>query len=262
MVVGEGAQGHGARCGGRSAGSVGRAAAFSFYRAKDLGAQGEGGAVTTDDGELAERVRALRNYGSRRKHHHEVKGFNSRLDELQAALRRVKLGKLAEWNARRAAVAQSSLRGIANPRVAMPTIAARAEPNWHLFVVRTGDRDRDVEALARAGVQAQIHYPIAPHEQPAYAELERRAPRLAIAEAIHREAMSLPMGPHSRARVRTTISKPTSPPSCICWRPAACRAPSRSCFSRARSPRPACRCALRSMRPIPTTRTRHTTRIN
>ena len=98
-------------------------------------------------------------------------------------------------------------RGIANPRVAMPTIAAHAEPNWHLFVVRTRDRDRDLAALARAGVEAQIHYPVAPHEQPAYAELERRAPRLAIAEAIHREAMSLPMGPHmTGAQVQAVIA--------------------------------------------------------
>jgi dTDP-4-amino-4,6-dideoxygalactose transaminase len=207
MVVEDAAQAHGARCAGKSAGSLGLAAAFSFYPSKNLGAHGDAGAVTTDDGELAERVRALRNYGSRRKHHHEVKGFNSRLDALQAALLRVKLGKLAEWNARRAAVAESYLRGIRNPRLAMPAIAAGAEPNWHLFVVRSRDRDRDLEALARAGVEAQVHYPVAPHEQPAYADLERRSPRLAIAEAIHREAMSLPIGPHmTGAQVQAVIA--------------------------------------------------------
>ncbi len=136
-----------------------------------------------------------------------MKGFNSRLDELQAALLRVKLGKLAEWNARRAAVAESYLRGIRNPRLVMPAIAAGAEPNWHLFVVRSRDRDRDLEALARAGVEAQVHYPVAPHEQPAYADLERRSPRLAIAEAIHREAMSLPIGPHlTGAQVQAVIA--------------------------------------------------------
>jgi len=207
MVVEDAAQAHGARCAGKSAGSLGLAAAFSFYPSKNLGAHGDAGAVTTDDGELAERVRALRNYGSLRKHHHEVKGFNSRLDELQAALLRVKLGKLAEWNARRAAVAESYLRGIRNPRLVMPAIAAGAEPNWHLFVVRSRDRDRDLEALARAGVEAQVHYPVAPHEQPAYADLERRSPRLAIAEAIHREAMSLPIGPHlTGAQVQAVIA--------------------------------------------------------
>jgi dTDP-4-amino-4,6-dideoxygalactose transaminase len=207
MVIEDAAQAHGARCHGRSAGSLGRAAAFSFYPSKNLGAHGDGGAVTTDDDALAERIRALRNYGSRRKHIHEVKGFNSRLDELQAALLRVKLRKLAEWNSRRSAVAQSYLRAIANPRFVLPAIAAWAEPNWHLFVARARDRDQALEALARAGVEAQIHYPVAPHEQAAYADLERRAPRPAIAEAIHREAMSLPIGPHmTGAQVQAVIA--------------------------------------------------------
>jgi dTDP-4-amino-4,6-dideoxygalactose transaminase len=206
-VIEDAAQAHGARCGGRTAGRLGHAAAFSFYPSKNLGAHGDGGAVTTDDVALAERVRALRNYGSRRKHVHEVKGFNSRLDELQAALLRVKLRKLPEWNSRRTAVAQSYLRAIANPRLVLPAVPAWAEPNWHLFVVRTRDRDQGLEALARAGVEAQVHYPVAPHEQAAYAELQQRMPRAAIAEAIHREAMSLPMGPHmTGAQVQAVIA--------------------------------------------------------
>jgi dTDP-4-amino-4,6-dideoxygalactose transaminase len=196
MVIEDAAQAHGARCRGRSAGSLGRAAAFSFYPSKNLGAHGDGGAVTTDDEALAERIRALRNYGSRRKHVHEVKGFNSRLDELQAAFLRVKLRKLAEWNSRRAAVAQAYLGAIVNPRLVLPVVPAWAEPNWHLFVVRARDRDQGLEALARAGVEAQVHYPVAPHEQAAYANHTSPSP---IAAAIHREAMSLPIGPHMTA---------------------------------------------------------------
>lgn len=206
-VIEDAAQAHGARCRDRSAGALGQAAAFSFYPSKNLGAHGDAGAVTTDDGDLAEKIRSLRNYGSRRRHYNERKGFNSRLDELQAALLRVKLRRLDDWNRRRAAVAQSYLRGIANPRLTLPTVPAWAEPNWHLFVVRARDRDRDVEALARAGVETRIHYPVAPHEQAAYAEFERLMPRPAIAEAIHREAMSLPIGPHmTGAQVQAVIA--------------------------------------------------------
>ena len=206
-VFEDAAQAHGARCRGRRAGALGRAAAFSFYPTKNLGAHGDGGAVTTDDGELAGKLRALRNYGSRRKHYNDYKGFNSRLDELQAALLRVKLRRLDEWNRRRSAVAGSYLREIANPALTLPAVPAWAEPNWHLFVVRARHRDRDVEALARAGVETRIHYPVAPHEQAAYAEFERLIPRPAIAEAIHREAMSLPIGPHmTGAQVQAVIA--------------------------------------------------------
>ena len=196
LVVEDAAQAHGARYRGRSAGALGRAAAFSFYPSKNLGAYGDGGAVTTDDDDLAGQIRALRNYGSRRKHYNERKGVNSRLDELQAALLRVKLRKLTEWNQRRAAIAHAYLREIRNPRLSLPVVPEWAEPNWHLFVVRSSDRDRDASALSRAGVETQIHYPIAPHEQEAYREFASLRPHPLIAEAIHRQALSLPIGPH------------------------------------------------------------------
>jgi len=196
LVLEDAAQAHGARYRGRSAGSLGHAAAFSFYPSKNLGAHGDGGAVTTNDDGLAERIRVLRNYGSRRKHYNERKGVNSRLDELQAALLRVKLRKLDEWNRRRASIARSYRNGITNARLALPVAPEWAEPNWHLFVVRTPDRDRDAAALLRAGVETQVHYPLAPHEQEAYREFASLRPRPVIAETIHRQALSLPIGPH------------------------------------------------------------------
>lgn len=204
LVVEDAAQAHGARHARRRAGSLGAAAAFSFYPSKNLGGHGDGGAVTTDDEGLADTVRSLRNYGSRRKHENERKGFNSRLDELQAAFLRVKLRKLDEWNARRAATAAAYLSGMRNDAVTLPTVAEDAEPNWHLFVVRSRARDRHADALARAGIETVVHYPIAPHEQQAYAELGKC--RLEMAEAIHREALSLPIGPHmGEAQVRSVV---------------------------------------------------------
>jgi dTDP-4-amino-4,6-dideoxygalactose transaminase len=195
-VFEDAAQAHGARYKGRRAGALGDAAAFSFYPSKNLGAYGDAGAVTTNDDDLASQIRALRNYGSRKKHYNDCKGVNSRLDELQAALLRVKLPRLAEWNQRRAAIANSYLRGIGNRRLALPAVPEWAEPNWHLFVVRTPDRERDARALLDAGVQTHVHYPVAPHDQDAYREFSSMRPRPVIAEAIHREALSLPIGPH------------------------------------------------------------------
>ena len=207
LVVEDAAQAHGARYRGRNAGSLGGATAFSFYPSKNLGAHGDAGAVTTNDDGLAEQIRALRNYGSRRKHYNEHQGINSRLDELQAALLRVKLRKLGEWNRRRAAIARSYLREIENTRLALPLVPEWAEPNWHLFVVRTRDRDRDAQALLRAGVETHIHYPVAPHEQDAYREFAALRPRPVIAETIHREALSLPIGPHmTGAQVAAVIA--------------------------------------------------------
>jgi dTDP-4-amino-4,6-dideoxygalactose transaminase len=194
FVVEDAAQAHGARHGRMRAGSLGAAAAFSFYPSKNLGAHGDGGAITTNDAILADKVRSLRNYGSPRKHVHELKGLNSRLDELQAALLRVKLRKLDEWNSRRAATAAIYLSAMRNDAIALPAVAEGAEPNWHLFVIRSRARDRHAEALARAGIGTHIHYPTPPHEQEAYAEFA--GARLPGAAAIHREALSLPIGPH------------------------------------------------------------------
>lgn len=195
-VVEDAAQAHGAYYRGARVGSR-YAAAFSFYPGKNLGAQGDGGAVVTSDAALAAKLRLLRNYGSTVKYHHEVKGTNSRLDELQAAMLRVKLAHLDDWNARRAAVAgryRSELAGL--PGLALPAVHDWAEPVWHLFVVRAAERDRLQEHLTGAGVGTLIHYPVAPHRSPAFAELGLRAGSLPVAERLAGEVLSLPMGPH------------------------------------------------------------------
>lgn len=190
------AQSHGARYKGRRTGSLGDAAGFSFYPGKNLGAYGDGGAVTTDDDALAARVRALRNYGSSVKYHNEEKGFNSRLDELQAALLRVKLPHLDAWNERRGAFAARYLEELAGSGVTLPVIPEYAEPIWHLFVVRHPQRDRLQQRLAELGVNTLIHYPIPPHLQPAYAGSGFRKGEFPIAERMAEEVLSLPMGPH------------------------------------------------------------------
>jgi dTDP-4-amino-4,6-dideoxygalactose transaminase len=199
-VIEDAAQAHGAKYKGRQAGSLGDAAGFSFYPGKNLGAFGDAGAVTTNDAELAERIRMLRNYGSKVKYHNEIKGFNSRLDELQAAFLREKLKMLDQWNERRLKVAayyNAHLAGIAG--MSMPYVPEWADPVWHLYVVRHAARDKLSEHLANAGVQTLIHYPIPPHLQHAYAELGFHAGDFPVAEAIHREVLSLPIGPHMPA---------------------------------------------------------------
>ena len=198
-VIEDAAQAHGARYHGRRVGGLGDAAGFSFYPGKNLGALGDGGAVVTNDADLAERVRVLRNYGSRVKYHNEVKGFNSRLDELQAALLRVKLPVLDAWNERRRAAAARYLDGLAGSELGLPYVPKWAEPVWHLFVVRHPQRHALQQRLQQAGIGTMIHYPIPPHLQPAYAELGYGAGAFPISEAIHREVFSLPMGPQLTA---------------------------------------------------------------
>jgi dTDP-4-amino-4,6-dideoxygalactose transaminase len=196
-VVEDAAQAQGAAYKGRKAGSLADAAGFSFYPGKNLGALGDAGAVVTDDGALADRVRVLRNYGSRVKYENEARGFNSRLDELQAALLRAKLPKLDEWNARRRRVAESylqQLEGVAG--LVLPRVPEWAEPAWHLFVVRTRERARLQSHLAEAGVGTLIHYPKPPHMQAAYADAGHRAGDFPLAERLAEEVLSLPMGPH------------------------------------------------------------------
>jgi dTDP-3-amino-3,4,6-trideoxy-alpha-D-glucose transaminase len=195
-VVEDAAQAHGAYHRGERIGS-GYAAAFSFYPGKNLGAQGDGGAVVTSDAGLAAKLRLLRNYGSTVKYHHEIKGTNSRLDELQAAMLRVKLAHLDEWNARRVAVARrylSELDGLDG--LALPAVPDWAEPVWHLFVVRTAERDRLQQRLAATGVDTLIHYPIAAHRAGAFADLAIPAGALPLAERLAGRILSLPMGPH------------------------------------------------------------------
>jgi dTDP-4-amino-4,6-dideoxygalactose transaminase len=193
-VLEDAAQAHGASRRGRRAGSLGHAAAFSFYPAKNLGALGDGGAVTTDDPALARRVRLLCNYGSERKYEHEVKGFNCRLDELQAAVLRVKLRHLESWSERRREVAAIYLECLRGTDLVLPAVPDGCEPAWHLFVVRSRRRDAVRDALARAGVHTLVHYPLPPHRQAAYSEQADLS--LPVADQLAAEVLSLPIGPH------------------------------------------------------------------
>jgi dTDP-4-amino-4,6-dideoxygalactose transaminase len=195
-VVEDAAQAHGASYRGRRAGALGDGAGWSFYPTKNLGAYGDAGAVTTDDDELARRVRLLRNYGAREKYRSDVKGINSRLDEMQAALLGVRLRHLEKWNARRARIAAIYLEGLRDTGLLLPQVAAGAEPVWHLFVVRSKQRAALQEHLKAQGVQTLVHYPVPPHMQQAYAEMGLPEGAYPISEAIHREVLSLPMGPH------------------------------------------------------------------
>ena len=196
-VIEDAAQAHGARWSGRTVGNLGDAAAFSFYPAKNLGAFGDAGAVVSDDPHLMAHVRRLRNYGATAKYDHEVTGFNSRLDPLQAAFLRVRLRCLHDWNSRRANIAQTYLRGLSAVRgCILPHVPASHEPSWHLFVIRHRERDLLREWLAHAGVETLIHYPIPPHLSGAYSQLGYLPGALPIAEHLAREVLSLPIGPH------------------------------------------------------------------
>lgn len=198
VVIEDAAQAHGARHSGRRVGGLGTAAAFSFYPGKNLGAMGDGGAVVTNDGALAERVRLLRNYGSRTKYHHEDRGVNSRLDELQAALLRVKLRRLDDWNARRKQIAAEYRTQLVIPNVTLPAVAQWAEHVWHLFVIRCESRDLVRSGLDRLGVGSLIHYPVPPHLQPAYMECKDIV--LPLTERLANEILSIPIGPFMSAQ--------------------------------------------------------------
>jgi dTDP-4-amino-4,6-dideoxygalactose transaminase len=193
-VVEDASQAHGALYKGRHAGGLGVAATWSFYPSKNLGGVGDGGAVTTDDAALADRVRVLRNYGCPERDRFEMAGFNSRLDELQAAVLRLRLARLEEWNARRRALAaryQDALRG---GRYGLPHVPSWAEVVWHQFVIRSPRRDLLRRHLAERGIATAIHYPVPPHQQPLFAEYAHLALPHTVAAA--REILSLPMGPH------------------------------------------------------------------
>ena len=196
-VIEDVAQSQGSKVRGRRAGAIGHAGAHSFFPTKNIGAYGDGGAVTTDDPKLAERLRTLRNYGSRVKYVNLERGYNSRLDELQAAFLRVKLPRLDAWNERRRAVAArygDRLAGI--PGLDLPRAPQWAEPVWHLYVVRTGRRAELAAALDKAGIGSLIHYPIPPHLQQAYADLGLPKGSFPLAESLAETVLSLPMGPH------------------------------------------------------------------
>jgi dTDP-4-amino-4,6-dideoxygalactose transaminase len=195
-VLEDAAQAHGATIGDQRVGSFGDAAAFSFYPGKNLGALGDGGAITTSDPELADQLRKLRNYGSKEKYRHEVTGVNSRLDEMQAAFLRIKLRRLDSDNERRREIANLYGKGLAGlSKVHLPLVAPDCAPVWHLYVIRHHNREMLADRLAVKGVFTGIHYPTPPHIQGAYQNLKIMPGTLPISEALHRTALSLPMGP-------------------------------------------------------------------
>jgi len=206
-VIEDAAQAHGARYRGQRAGALSDAAGWSFYPGKNLGALGDAGAVTTNDPLLAGRIRVLRNYGSKVKYHNEVKGFNSRLDPLQAAFLRVKLAHLNAWNERRARCAQVYLEVLHDIPLVLPIIPPNMDPVWHLFVVRTSQRDKLQAWLSAQGIGTLIHYPVPPHLQKAYSELGLSEGAFPITEAIHREVLSLPIGPHLSSQQQDEVIK-------------------------------------------------------
>lgn len=206
-VLEDGAQAHGARYRDQPVGGHGDAVTWSFYPSKNLGAMGDGGAVTTNDSALAERIRTLGNYGSCIRYVNEERGVNSRLDPLQAAVLAAKLPRLNHWNDRRRAIAARYLEELAGLDLVLPHVPDWADPVWHLFVVRTARRETLMAALKAAGVETLIHYPIPPHLQAAYADLGHAKGAFPIAEALADEVLSLPIGPHmSDAEVDQVIA--------------------------------------------------------
>lgn len=198
-VIEDAAQAQGARYGGKCAGTLGDAAGFSFYPGKNLGAYGDAGAVTTNDDDLAEQIRMLRNYGSKQKYYNEIRGYNSRLDPLQAAFLLVKLKYLDGWNARRAQIAEyycERLTGV--PKLIAPFVLEGAVPVWHLFVVRHPKRDALQKHLSKAGIGTVIHYPIPPHLSEAYADLDFSSQDFQLSGAIADTVLSLPISPYVR----------------------------------------------------------------
>lgn len=195
-VVEDAAQAHGARYKGRCIGAHGDVVCWSFYPGKNLGALGDGGAVTTNRADLADRIRVLRNYGSRVKYVNEGQGVNSRLDPIQAAVLRAKLSHLDAWTDRRRAIAASYSEGLKDHDLTLPHVPDWADPVWHLYVVRSPDRDRLQRRLTKAGIGTLIHYPIPPHMQAVYSGLGLAPNALPMARRLAGEVLSLPMGPH------------------------------------------------------------------
>ena len=194
-VLDDCAQAHGAAYKGRKVGSLARISAWSFYPGKNLGAMGDGGAVTTDDPSLDDAIRVLRNYGSRRKYHNEVKGFNSRLDEIQAAVLAAKLPQLDRAIDERRRLAERYREQLQGLPLVLPHVPVWAAPAWHIFAIRHPERDRLQARLAEMGVGVLVHYPIPPHRQRAYSELNVPVGGLPIAERLHNEVLSLPLWP-------------------------------------------------------------------
>jgi dTDP-4-amino-4,6-dideoxygalactose transaminase len=213
-VVEDACQAHGARYQRRRVGSLGHAAAFSFYPAKNLGAFGDGGAIVTSDADLAHSVRMLRDYGQSAKYMHDVKGFNRRLDTMQAAVLRVKLRRLDSWNERRRTRAALYSHLLSDASVVTPSASNGVEPVWHLYVIRTTGRDRLRQVLSESGIETGIHYPVPIHQQPAYRDLNYVMGSFPVAERFASEILSLPMYPElddlSIARVASAIHERTA----------------------------------------------------
>lgn len=190
-VIEDSAQAHGAHYKNKRSGNLGDASGFSFYPGKNLGALGDGGAVTTNDEELANAIKALGNYGSHKKYENLYKGVNSRLDEMQAAMLRVKLKYLDVEIVKRREIAVDYLSNIKNSNIVLPTFRFKENHVWHLFVIRTKERDSLQDYLAENGIQTLIHYPIPPHQQSAYKEWNNQS--YPISEQIHNEVLSLPI---------------------------------------------------------------------
>ncbi|TKC91783.1 DegT/DnrJ/EryC1/StrS family aminotransferase [Trinickia terrae] len=203
-VIEDAAQAHGARYHGRRTGGLGDAAGFSFYPGKNLGALGDGGAITTNDAALAATLRKLRNYGSEVKYHHDLRGVNSRLDDMQSAVLRVKLRHLDEENRQRAALAQAYTEALAPAPLHLPTVLKGTEPVWHLFVVQTPCRDGLQIFLSEQGIGTLVHYPIANHRQRAYAD--QTWPDLPIASRLQSQVLSLPFATYLSAHDVQTVA--------------------------------------------------------
>ena len=193
LLIEDNAQAHGCKFNDKRTGSLGNAAGHSFYPGKNLGALGDGGAVTTDDDELADSIRTLANYGSERKYVFKYKGRNSRLDEIQAAILNVKLNYLDEDNNKRKSIAKRYISEIKNPLIILPDVKDWNAHVFHIFPIRTKNRIKLIEYLSDNGVQTNIHYPIPPHKQECYKELNNLS--LPITELIHEEELSLPISP-------------------------------------------------------------------
>jgi dTDP-4-amino-4,6-dideoxygalactose transaminase len=194
-IIEDCAQAHGAIYKGRRVGSLGDAAAFSFYPGKNLGALGDGGAVCSNDVEIIRTVRILSNYGSEKKYLHEIKGFNTRLDEIQAAILRIKLMHLDKWNSERKAIAEKYTQGLQGGEVITPGICSGTEPVWHVYVIRHEHRDELKKYLDKNGITTIIHYPIPIHKQPAYSEIENLYKKYALTEKLAGTILSLPLYP-------------------------------------------------------------------
>ncbi|MEM8976752.1 MAG: DegT/DnrJ/EryC1/StrS family aminotransferase [Pseudomonadota bacterium] len=206
-VIEDAAQAHGARYKGKRIGGHGDVVCWSFYPGKNLGALGDGGAITTNDAKIAERVALLANYGSKRKYENEELGVNSRLDPIQAAVLRVKLQSLDEWTDRRRTIATAYSAGLDKTNLRLPYVPDWAEPVWHLYVVRSQNRDDLQNRLSRQSIGTLIHYPIPPHMQVAYRKLGLAPDHLPLARQLADEVFSLPIGPHlSRSDADSVIA--------------------------------------------------------